>query len=81
MRMARGGRYCVGRVLSTGSLWVDRDRLRLVKHLINPTISEFTPSVTQPQRAVGTGSDTGTPSGRGMMRYLNGDRGFGCAVM
>lgn len=31
---ARDGRYCVGQVLSTGSLWVDRYRLRLVKHVI-----------------------------------------------
>ncbi len=31
VKRVRNGRYCVGRVLSTGSLWVDRDRLRLVK--------------------------------------------------
>ena len=31
VKRVRNGRYCVGRVLSTGSLWVDGDRLRLVK--------------------------------------------------
>ena len=31
VKRIRNGRYCVGKVLSTGSLWVDRDRLRLVK--------------------------------------------------
>ena len=31
VKRVRNGRYCVGRVLSTGSLWVERDRLRLVK--------------------------------------------------
>lgn len=28
----RGDRYCVGNVLTSGDLWVERDRLRLIKH-------------------------------------------------
>lgn len=32
VKKVRGDRYCVGRVLSTGSLWVDRDRLRPIQH-------------------------------------------------
>lgn len=31
VKRTRGGRYCLGRVLSTGYLWVERDRLRLVR--------------------------------------------------
>ena len=31
IKRTRDGKYCVGRVLSTGSLWVERDRLRLVR--------------------------------------------------
>ena len=31
VKRIRNGRYCVGKVLSTGSLWVERERLRLVK--------------------------------------------------
>lgn len=34
IKKVRNDRYCVSRVVSTGSLWVDRDRLRLVKHTI-----------------------------------------------
>ena len=29
VRKVRGRRYCVGRVLSNGALWVERERLRL----------------------------------------------------
>ena len=32
VKKVRGGRYCINKVLSTGALWVERDRLRLVKH-------------------------------------------------
>ena len=32
VKKVRNGRYCINRVLSTGPLWVERDRLRLVKH-------------------------------------------------
>lgn len=32
VKKIRGNRYCVGKVLSTGSLWVDRERLRPIKH-------------------------------------------------
>jgi len=32
VKKVRAGRYCMNKVLSTGALWVDRDRLRLVKH-------------------------------------------------
>jgi len=31
VKKVRGGRYCINRVLTTGPLWVERDRLRLVK--------------------------------------------------
>lgn len=31
VKRVRGDRYCLGRVLSTGYLWVERDRLRLVR--------------------------------------------------
>lgn len=31
VKKVRGNKYCVGRVLSSGPLWVDRDRLRLAK--------------------------------------------------
>ena len=31
VKKVRGSKYCVGRVLSSGPLWVDRDRLRLAK--------------------------------------------------
>lgn len=31
VKKVRDGRYCVGRVLSTGSLWVERERLRPLK--------------------------------------------------
>jgi hypothetical protein len=31
VKKTRGNRYCLGKVLSSGSLWVERDRLRLVK--------------------------------------------------
>mmetsp|Transcript_16116 Transcript_16116/g.14570 ORF Transcript_16116/g.14570 Transcript_16116/m.14570 type:complete len:383 (-) Transcript_16116:200-1348(-) len=31
VRKVKNGRYCVGKVLSSGSLWVERDRLRLVR--------------------------------------------------
>ena len=44
VKRIRKGRYCVGKVLSTGSLWVERDRLRLVK----PTGPEQ--FLTQPQQ-------------------------------
>lgn len=31
IRKIRGGRYCLGRVISSGYLWVERDRIRLVR--------------------------------------------------
>ena len=31
VRRIRNGRYCLGRVLATGYVWVERDRLRLVR--------------------------------------------------
>jgi hypothetical protein len=31
VKRIRGDRYCLGRVLSTGFLWVERDRIRLVR--------------------------------------------------
>jgi hypothetical protein len=31
VKKVRAGRYCLGKVVSSGSLWVDRDRLRLVR--------------------------------------------------
>ena len=31
VKRVRGGRYCLGRVLSSGFLWVARDRIRLVR--------------------------------------------------
>jgi hypothetical protein len=31
VKRVRGGRYCIGGVLSSGHLWVERDRLRLVR--------------------------------------------------
>lgn len=31
VKKIRNGRYCIGRVLSSGYLWVERDRLRLVR--------------------------------------------------
>lgn len=32
VKKVRAGKFCINRVLSSGPLWVDRDRLRLVKH-------------------------------------------------
>ena len=32
VKKVRGRQYCINRVLTTGPLWVERDRLRLVKH-------------------------------------------------
>eukprot|EP01041_Mallomonas_annulata_P001530 gene1530-2948_t len=37
IKKIRGNKYCVGKVLSTGSLWVDRDRLRPVKKINRDT--------------------------------------------
>jgi hypothetical protein len=31
VKKIRGNRYCLGKVISSGSLWVERDRIRLVK--------------------------------------------------
>lgn len=36
VKKVRNGRYCLGRVLSSGYLWVDRDRLRLVRKGTDP---------------------------------------------
>ena len=49
VKKVRNGRYCVGRVLSTGSLWVERDRLRLVKHVINIEGENMSPAMTDPR--------------------------------
>ena len=35
VKKIRNGKYCIGKVLSSGSLWVERDRLRLTKHPSN----------------------------------------------
>jgi hypothetical protein len=39
------GKYCVGRVLASGNLWVDRDRLRLVKSFKPSPIETTRPRV------------------------------------
>jgi hypothetical protein len=44
----------VGRVLSTGSLWVERDRLRLVKHVINVEGESLSPAMTDPRTQLTT---------------------------
>ena len=49
VKKVRNGRYCVGRVLSTGSLWVERDRLRLVKHVITVEGENQSPPMADPQ--------------------------------
>lgn len=36
VKKVRAGRYCVNRVLASGPLWVERERLRLVKHPADP---------------------------------------------
>jgi hypothetical protein len=49
VKKVRNGRYCVGRVLSTGSQWVDRDRLRLVKHVIDVDGEGISLGMTDPR--------------------------------
>lgn len=44
VRKVRDGKYCVGRVMTSGNLWVDRDRLRLVKRHVD--LSENRPRIT-----------------------------------
>jgi hypothetical protein len=38
VKKVRGGRYCIGRVISSGYLWVERDRLRLVRSAAEQSI-------------------------------------------
>jgi hypothetical protein len=52
VKKCRKGRYCVGRVLSTGSLWVERDRLRLVKHVISVQEDGLAPAMTDPRNSL-----------------------------
>jgi hypothetical protein len=45
VRKIRDGKYCVGEVLASGNLWVDRDRIRLVKSAAaNPSSSALVTS-------------------------------------
>ena len=42
VKKVRGDSYCVGKVLSTGSLWVERDRLRPAKRAPEPMTQDYT---------------------------------------
>ena len=60
VKKVRNGRFCVGRVLSTGSLWVERDRLRLVKHIINIEGESLPPDMADPRSLLTTQASVGS---------------------
>lgn len=60
VKKVRNGRFCVGRVLSTGSLWVERDRLRLVKHIITVEGDNVSTDMTDPRSLLTTQASVGS---------------------
>ena len=44
VKKVRAGRYCMNKVLSSGALWVERDRLRLVKHPVDADTRSGSPT-------------------------------------
>mmetsp|Transcript_40506 Transcript_40506/g.41337 ORF Transcript_40506/g.41337 Transcript_40506/m.41337 type:complete len:271 (-) Transcript_40506:348-1160(-) len=65
IKKIRNGKFCVGKVLSTGSLWVDRERLRPVKRV--------------PRDMSDSSSEAGSPVGRSA--YALSDRLNQCSIM
>lgn len=62
VKKIRGRRYCLGKVLSSGYLWVDRDRLRLVRrgHAISQTMEKDTLKQAPPSLLERTPSSLGS---------------------
>ena len=50
VRKVRGDRFCVGKVMATGNLWVERDRLRLVRHVDDQIIMGSSPRTSLSRR-------------------------------
>lgn len=53
VKKVRNGKYCIGKVLSSGSLWVERERLRLTKRPSNViTDTEVVSPEPPPRRSI-----------------------------
>ena len=81
VKKIRNGRYCVGRVLSTGSLWVERDRLRLVKHVITVEGEGQSPAMADPRSAPLPAAVPSVDNGRRSLLDRVRFRGVGCSIM
>ena len=82
VKKVRNGRYCVGRVLSTGSLWVERDRLRLVKHVISIEGASQSPSLADPRSIPSIPTIISIDnSRRSLIDRIRGNNRMGCSLM
>ena len=82
VKKVRNGRYCVGRVLSTGSLWVERDRLRLVKHVISIEGASQSPSLADPRSIPSIPTIISIDNSRiSLIDRIRGNNRMGCSLM
>ena len=89
IKKVRGDHYCVDRALATGSIWVERDRLRPVKQASSvDTIvrmrsgdEQELPSQTDSRRTLLQSVSTTISISRGFVARLRGESDAQCSIM